>query len=116
MHYNMWVEIVHQFSNVNGETVEVWEWMSNFTPHIIRQAITYARWDLCKSILVKGLLVYLSKSATSVDVPGHCPVGLASPGTSPTLRGRSCFRFRSSNGAPGDDILVEEIDDLHVTC
>ena len=28
-------EITYAFPNFNGGTVEVWEWISNFIPHII---------------------------------------------------------------------------------
>ena len=35
---------VFQFFN-NGAAVEVWEWISNFTPHIIIDVITYQCWD-----------------------------------------------------------------------
>ena len=30
--------------NFNGATVEVWEWMSNFTPHFIVYMIIFPRW------------------------------------------------------------------------
>ena len=33
-------------SGFNGCAVEVWEWLSNFTPHIIMDVITYSCWDL----------------------------------------------------------------------
>ena len=29
----VWVEIIYPFSNFNGSTIEVWEWLSNFIPH-----------------------------------------------------------------------------------
>ena len=31
----VWDEIIHPFPNVNGCTFEVWEWISNFIPHLI---------------------------------------------------------------------------------
>ena len=31
----MWDEITYPFLNVNGATVEVWEWISNFIPHLL---------------------------------------------------------------------------------
>ena len=31
--------------NFNGWTVEVWEWISNFTPHFIMDVIGYPCWD-----------------------------------------------------------------------
>ena len=34
IHYNVWDEITYPFPNFNGCTVEVWEWISNFIPHI----------------------------------------------------------------------------------
>ena len=36
-----WSEITYLFPNFNGATVEVWEWKSNFIPHIIIDVITY---------------------------------------------------------------------------
>ena len=34
-------EITYPFPNFNGCTVEVWEWMSNFMPHLIGFVSTY---------------------------------------------------------------------------
>ena len=31
----MWYEITYPFPNYNSATVEVWEWMNNFTPYFI---------------------------------------------------------------------------------
>ena len=45
IHYNMWDEITYPFPNFNGATVEVWKWISNFTPHFIGRVITYPCWD-----------------------------------------------------------------------
>ena len=41
----VWDEIINPFPNFNGCTVEVWEWISNFTPHFIMDLITYPCWD-----------------------------------------------------------------------
>ena len=35
IHYKVWDGITYPFPNINGSTVEVWEWNSNFTPHFI---------------------------------------------------------------------------------
>ena len=50
----VWDEMTYQFPNFNGATAEVWEWKSNFIPHIIMDVITYSCWDSSTSILVKG--------------------------------------------------------------
>ena len=34
-------EITYPIPNVNGATVKVWEWISNFIPHFIMEVITY---------------------------------------------------------------------------
>ena len=39
----MWDDISYPFPNVNGAAVEVWEWISNSTPHFKMDIITYAR-------------------------------------------------------------------------
>ena len=41
-------------SNFDGAAIEVWEWLSNFTPHFTAHMITYPWWDQSLSILVKG--------------------------------------------------------------
>ena len=41
----VWNEITHQFLNFNGCTVKVYEWISNFIPHFVMDAITYPCWD-----------------------------------------------------------------------
>ena len=33
--------IIYAFPNFNGCTVEVWDWISNFIPHIILDGVTY---------------------------------------------------------------------------
>ena len=40
-HIKAWDEITYPFPNFNGCTVEVWEWICNFTPHYIMDVITY---------------------------------------------------------------------------
>ena len=35
MHDKVWDEIMYPFSNFNGCTTEVWEWISNFIPQLI---------------------------------------------------------------------------------
>ena len=37
----IWDEINHPFPNFNGYTVEIWEWKSNFIPHILMDVIFY---------------------------------------------------------------------------
>ena len=38
-------EITYPFTNFNGTTVEVWEWISHFITHIITDVITYTCCD-----------------------------------------------------------------------
>ena len=40
----VWNKITYPFPNFNGATIEVWEWMNNFIPYFIRDAITYPCW------------------------------------------------------------------------
>ena len=51
-----WDEIIYPFSNFNGCTVEVWEWISNFITHFIMDVIIDTCWDLSYTMLVKGTL------------------------------------------------------------
>ena len=78
-------EITYPFSNCNGCTIEVWEWIrnfiSNFTINVI--TITYPCWDYSETILVKGaqavdLLdsIYEKKGAPGSDVYGRQATGL----------------------------------------
>ena len=46
IHYKMWDKIIWPFPNFNGCTVEVWEWTSNFIPHLTMYAITYPWWSV----------------------------------------------------------------------
>ena len=41
IHYRVWDEVTYPFPNFNGATIEVWEWISNFTPHFTGYVITY---------------------------------------------------------------------------
>ena len=40
-----WDEITYPFPNFNGCTVDGWEWISNFIPHLIMDVVTYPCWD-----------------------------------------------------------------------
>ena len=42
---NVCVEITDPFRNFNGAIVEVWEWISNFIPHLTGHVTTYLYWD-----------------------------------------------------------------------
>ena len=54
----VWDGITYQFPNFNGYTIEVWEWKSNFIPHLIMNVSTYPCWDQSYSLLIK-------------EAPGH---------------------------------------------
>ena len=41
IHHKIWDEITYPFPNFNGCTVEVWEWMNNFTLHFTGHVITF---------------------------------------------------------------------------
>ena len=41
LRHKVWVESIYPFPNFNSATVEVWEWISNFIPHFIMNAITF---------------------------------------------------------------------------
>ena len=44
-HYEMCDKITYLFPNLNSTAIEVWEWISNFTPHLTGYVIAYQRWD-----------------------------------------------------------------------
>ena len=41
----VWDEITYPFPNFNGSNVEVWEFISNIMPHVIKYVITHTCWD-----------------------------------------------------------------------
>ena len=45
IHYKMWDEITNQFPSFNDETVEVWEYISNFIQYLTAHVMTYPWWD-----------------------------------------------------------------------
>ena len=45
IHYKMCGEIAYPFPNFNGETVEVWEWISSFIQQFTWYVIIYPCWD-----------------------------------------------------------------------
>ena len=45
-HYEVWDEITYPFVNFNGSSVDVWEWIKNFTPHFAGHVIFYTEWDV----------------------------------------------------------------------
>ena len=54
MPIKVWDEITYPVPNFNGCTVEVWEWIINFMPQFITDAITYPCQDLSWTMWVKG--------------------------------------------------------------
>ena len=44
IHYKVWDEITYPFSNVNGCTIEVWKWRSNFVPHFNQRSLEMNKW------------------------------------------------------------------------
>ena len=42
---NVWDEITDPFPNFNDETIEVWEWVTNFIPQFVMDVIIYPCWD-----------------------------------------------------------------------
>ena len=49
-----WDEITYPYPNLNGSTVDVWEWISNFISRILIDVITYPSGDKSWSMLIKG--------------------------------------------------------------
>ena len=45
IHYEVCDEITYPFPNIHECTVEVWEWISNFTPHCTGYGIMHPCWD-----------------------------------------------------------------------
>ena len=45
MSSNVWYEIIHEFSNLDRFTVEVWRRTNEFIPDFIEDEITYLGWD-----------------------------------------------------------------------
>ena len=43
MYCKVWDEITYPFENFNGTTVEIWEWISSFIPHLINVNPCYTR-------------------------------------------------------------------------
>ena len=41
IYYKVWGGITNSFPNLNGATVEVWEWISKFIPQFTVHVITY---------------------------------------------------------------------------
>ena len=44
-HYKTWDEIIYPLPNFNGTAVDVWEWKSNFIPHLTGHVVTCPYWD-----------------------------------------------------------------------
>ena len=55
MYGKVWDEIMYPFHNFNGTTVEIWEWISGFIPHLIKVNSWYKRVPGMNSAEVKLL-------------------------------------------------------------
>ena len=67
MPIKVWDEINSPFPNFNGCTVEVWEWIINFSTHFIMDVITFPCWGVIKSILGKGAKVICDRELYHVS-------------------------------------------------
>ena len=71
--YKMWDEMTYPFSNFNGATCKVLQWVSNFIPHFTRCVITYPCWvSPCRISLEYGqlwcdILCHAAFAATEED-------------------------------------------------
>ena len=54
INFKIWNEITDPFLNLNGATVEVQEWRSNFIPYFNRHVIFLSMLDKSWNTLVKG--------------------------------------------------------------
>ena len=53
-HYKViWDEITYPFPNFNGFSIEIWKWISDFTPHFTGHVITYPCWNQSLSMLIE---------------------------------------------------------------
>ena len=66
IHYEVWDEITISFPNINGFTVEISAWISNFIPNFIMDEIIYPCWDLSESLLVKWATEVVIHSKTAM--------------------------------------------------
>ena len=54
----MWDEVTYPSLNVNGYSVEVWEWISNFFLHFIMDVNNYSCWDVLAELTNgRGVLI-----------------------------------------------------------
>ena len=51
INYEIWDEIIYRFSNFNVCTLEVWECISDFIPHLMGHVVIYLSWELSLSML-----------------------------------------------------------------
>ena len=67
---NLWDEIIHVLPNFNGAAIGIWEWISNFIPHFIMDAITSPCRHYCQIVL---LCLYRPerKEATLIEIPKY---------------------------------------------
>ena len=94
----VWDEITYPFSNFNCCSVEVWEWISNFTSHFIMVVITSPCWDQRQSMSVKG-----TQRVPHRHLNNHTPVQMKHPegyGHSKTGHSKTEQHCRWLPGAP----------------
>ena len=47
LYFGFFYEITYSLSNLNGATVEIWEWITKFIPRFIMDVITYPYQGYC---------------------------------------------------------------------
>ena len=50
----VWDNITYLLPIFNSTAIDIWEWISNFIPHFVKDRIIYWCWDLSLTMLIKG--------------------------------------------------------------
>ena len=93
----LWDEITYPFSNFNGCTVEVWEWISNFIPYFISVVITYPCWEPLPTN-ERGRTSHVVECSVDVNRDISVCVSISVPGPRPTLGAKSSLASCQSSG------------------
>ena len=97
MSSRVWVEVIYPFPNINGCTISVWKWISNFIPHFIMDVIIYPCWDYVSLLTLTVSLLVDKEFLLGTITLAACAIGA----TLLTVVSCACWRNTEETYHPG---------------
>ena len=76
IHYKVWEKITHPFPNLNGYTIEVWDWIDDFIPHLTDHVSKYPCPCVAKTSVAMALILQMGPWQLCVKISPSCAISV----------------------------------------